>query len=72
MRKFLRNQRGITLISLTIAVIILILITSILIYNARDGIYIKNYSYLQNDIQNLRDKVSSFYNEYGSIPAKSH
>ena len=71
MKKFLKGQKGITLISLSITVIILILITGVLIYNARDSIYIKNYSYLKNDIQNLRDKVSNFYNEYGSIPAKT-
>ena len=71
MKKNLKNQKGITLISLTITVIILILITGIIIYNARDSIYIRNYTYLENDIQNLRDKVSNFYNEYGSIPAKT-
>ncbi len=71
MNKNLKNQKGITLISLTITVIILTLITGIIIYNARDSIYIRNYTYLENDIQNLRDKISNFYNEYGSIPAKT-
>ena len=71
MKKIVKNQKGITLISLVITVIILLLITGMLVYNARDSIYIRNYTYLENDIQNLRDKVSSFYNEYGAIPAKS-
>ena len=65
-----RKQKGITLISLSITVIILLLITGVLIYNAKDSIYIRNYKNLSNDIQNLRDKVSEFYNEYGNIPAK--
>ena len=70
MKKNIKNQKGITLISLVIAVLIIILITGILIYNARDSIYIRNYSNLKNDIQNLRSKVLNYYNEYGSIPAK--
>ena len=71
MKKVVKNQKGITLISLVITVIILILITGILIYNAKDSIYIRNYSNLENDIQNLRARVSNYYNEYGSVPAKT-
>ena len=70
MNKNLKNQKGITLISLTITVIILTLITGIIIYNARDSIYIRNYTYLENDIQNLRDMVSNYYSINGKIPAK--
>ena len=66
-----KKNKGITLISLTITVVILLLITGILVYNAKDSIYIKQYRNLSNDIQNLRDKVSAFYNEYGNIPAKT-
>ena len=63
-------DKGITLISLSITVIILLLITGVLLYNAKDSIEIRNYRNLSNDIQNLRDKVSEFYNEYGNVPAK--
>ena len=70
MKNFFKNQKGITLISLVITVLIIILITGILIYNAKDSIYIRNYSNLKNDIQNLRSKVLNYYNEYGSVPAK--
>lgn len=64
-----KSQKGITLIALTIAVIILVLLTGMLVYNAKDTIYIENYRNLSNDIENLKDKVSEFYSEYGEIPA---
>ena len=67
----LRKERGVTVITVTISVIILLVITGILVYNAKDVIYIRNYNKLRNDIDLLRDKVSEFYNEYGSIPAKT-
>ena len=71
MKVNLRKERGVTMITLTITIIILIVITGILIYNARDIVYIKNYNALKNDIQLLRSKVSEYYNEYGTIPAKA-
>ena len=71
MKLNLRKERGVTMITLTITIIILIVITGILIYNARDIVYIKNYNALKNDIQLLRSKVSEYYNEYGTIPAKA-
>ena len=71
MIKNLRKEKGITMITVTISVIILLIITGILVYNARDAVYIKNYNGLKNDIELLRDKVAEFYNEYGSIPAKT-
>lgn len=64
-----KSQKGITLIALTIAVIILVLLTGMLVYNAKDTIYIENYRNLSNDIENLKDKVSEFYSKYGEIPA---
>ncbi len=70
MIKNIRKEKGVTMITVTIAVIILLIITGILVYNAKDVIYIRNYNALKNDIELLRDKVAEFYNEYGSIPAK--
>ena len=66
----IRNNKGITLTSLVITVIALILITGIIIYNLKDNLKVKNLQRLQNDISNLRDKISSYYMKTGSIPAK--
>ena len=67
----IKKDRGITLISLSIAVIIILTITGMILYSAKDSIYIKNLTNMQNDIANLRDKVSLYYSEYGEIPAKT-
>ena len=69
MRKFLKNKTGITMVSLVVTIIILIILTSVLVFNTQDSIYIKRLNNLYNDIELLREKVSSYYNEYGEIPA---
>ena len=70
MNKFFKQEKGINLISLTITIIIILIITGILIFNARDSIYIKNLQNMYNDISTLREKVSLYYSQYGAIPAK--
>lgn len=67
----IKKDKGITLISLSIAVIIILTITGMILYSAKDSIYIEKLTNMQNDIKNLRDKVSSYYSEYGEIPAKT-
>ena len=69
MKKNLINQKGITMITLTIAIIILVLISNILIYNAKDGVYAKKLENMYNDISSLRDKVVEYYVQYGKLPA---
>ena len=67
----MKKDKGITLISLSIAVIIILTITGMILYSAKDNIYIKNLTNMQNDIANLRDKISLYYSEYGDIPART-
>ena len=67
----IKNNRGITVILLSIAVIIILTITGMLIYSAKDSIYIKNLTNMQNDISNLRDKISLYYSQYGALPART-
>ena len=69
MKKILKNEKGITMIALVITVIILLIVANILIYNAKDTLYIKELTNLYNDIDVLKDKVSDYYDTYGSIPA---
>lgn len=69
--QMIKKHKGITLISLSIAVIIILTITGMLLYSAKDSIYIKNLTRMQNDIANLRDKVSLYYLEYGGIPVQT-
>ena len=66
----LNTQKGVSLISLTITVIVLIIITSMLIYNAKNGVSMRNLNMMENDIELLDDKINSYYVKYGAIPAE--
>lgn len=64
-----KGEKGITLVSLTVVIIILVILTNVILYNSNDSIEIKKIEKLYTDLENLRDKVSDFYNQYGKIPA---
>ena len=64
------NAKGISLISLTVAVCILIVLSSMMIYTTRNGIKIRAYKMLQNDIEILNDKINAYYVKYGALPAE--
>ncbi len=63
-------MRGITLVTLSIAVIIILIITSTIIYNMTSNLGIGRLRDMQNDIKNLRSKVADYYAQYGDIPAR--
>ena len=69
MKKNLKNEKGITLISLAVTVIIITIITNMLLYNLKDNLKVERLKKMQSDISNLRDKVELYYAEYGEIPA---
>lgn len=68
MKNILKKQKGISLVVLVITITVLVIITNVLIYNLRDNLGIENVKAMQNDIANLRDKVASYYNQYGKLP----
>lgn len=70
MKHRIKKENGVTMLALVITVVILVILTNVLIYNAQDNIYIKSLTNLYNDIDMLREKVSAYYNEYGKIPAE--
>ena len=63
-----RNHKGINMITLSVAVVIIILISSALAYNTRDGMKSRNLRNLYNDIELLNNKISNYYLEHGDIP----
>ena len=67
-----RIKSGITIITLTITVIIFVIVSNILIYNAKDSLYVKKLQNMYNDVQNLRDKVIEYSVQYGTIPANKN
>lgn len=70
MKNKLKQNKGITMIALVITIVILLILTNMLIYNAQDSIHIQALNNLYSDIQLLRDKISAYYNQYGEIPAE--
>ena len=70
MMKKLKLQKGITVISLSIAVIVLLIITGTIIYNVTENLGVQKLKAMQTDIANIREKVSTYYAEYGAIPVE--
>ncbi len=69
MKKLLKQERGVSLISLAAAVIVIGIITSMLLYSVKDTNDIDKLTKLYTDIDNLEDKISNYYSVYGKIPA---
>ena len=70
MKNIMDQNKGITMISVTIIVIVILILTGVLIYDARDSLKVTKLQSMQSDIQNLRDKISNYYAQYGQIPAR--
>ena len=64
----IKNKKGVTLLSLTITIVILLIVSNITIYSVANNLEIKNLKDMQNDIENLKDKVSNYYVKYGTLP----
>ena len=67
-RKLTRSQKGISLIALTTTILVLAIVTSIVVYNSKNNIMIKQYKKLENDIDVLNNKVGMYYLKNGELP----
>lgn len=65
---YLRKNKGVTLTALVITVIVMLIITSTMIYNANNHISIDKVNKLYLDIENLNGKIDSYYLKFGDIP----
>lgn len=62
------RQKGITLVTLSIAIIIMMIITSTLIYNITTGSKVKALNNMYYDITKIKDKIDIYYMNYHTIP----
>lgn len=69
MKSKMREAKGISLISLVITIIVLMILSNMIIYHLKDNIKLRELIEMQSDIDNLRDKVSTYYMQNGKIPA---
>ena len=64
----LKNDKGVTLIILTITIIVLLIITGITINNSKSQLIIKKVNNLYSDIDSISTKVSDYYLKNNSLP----
>ena len=62
------NNKGITLISLILTVIIILILTSAMIFNTKNQLQMRAVQNLSIDIEKLNSKVDEYYLKYGELP----
>ena len=63
-----KDQKGITLTTLVIAIVIMMIITSTLIYNISTGSDIRALNNMYSDITKLKDKIDLYYATHHILP----
>jgi type II secretory pathway pseudopilin PulG len=67
----LKSNKGISLTTMVITVLIMIIILSTLTYSAVDSIKIRRLNKLYNDIRQLNDAVAVYYLKHNELPIDS-
>lgn len=67
----IKYKKGITLVSVTISVIILLILSTIVIYSMKLSNNMSPYNNMLADINLLEDKLLIYFNRYGEIPRTS-
>lgn len=70
MKKYIRNNKGITITTLVVTVIILLILTSTVIMKLGDSKDVSKLNNLYADVKILEEKVLNYYNNYGMLPVK--
>ena len=68
----LKNEKGVTLIVLTITIIVLLIITEITINTSKSQLSIKKLNNLYADLDTINTKVSDYYLKNNSLPVFSN
>ncbi len=64
----LKQNKGITLITLILDIIIMLIISSVILYNANTAISTRALNDMYKDITIIKDKVDIYYAQYGTLP----
>ena len=64
----MKKEKGITLVSLIITIILMIIIASTTVHTSMNRFKINNLNKMYNDIELLKDKIDNYYIQYGGIP----
>ncbi len=68
MIKLVKDERGITLITLVIMVLLMAIITGMMGTQSKTSLQLSNLTKLQNDIEALNDRIAVYYVQNGDIP----
>lgn len=63
-----KENKGITLVTLMLAIMMMLIISSTLIYNASTAIRTRDLNNMYSDIKILKDKVDIYYAKFGTLP----
>lgn len=64
----LGQNKGITLVTLVLAIVMMLIISSVILYNANTGINTRALNDMYKDITIIKDKVDIYYAKYGTLP----
>lgn len=62
------DNKGIALITLIVAILMMLIISSIIIYNTSSHLKINNLNNMYNDIRILNEQVFLYYSKYNELP----
>ena len=63
-----KNNRGVTLVSLALTIIILLVLSTIIIRNTYIGQDYKNYKLMCADVELIHNKVLIYYKKFSQLP----
>lgn len=67
----IKSEKGITIVSLIITIVILLILSSVIIVNINSSTNINKVNYMYADLKLLEEKILVYYKQYGDIPKKS-
>ena len=66
----MRGNRGITMISLIITILLLLILAGVIIYDFSTSSSSRDFMRMRSDLDLLRDRVLLHYNNHGSVPTR--
>lgn len=66
--KKIKNEKGITLVTLTITIVVLMILSFSINVSVKSTMEIRNYNYVKEDIINLSEEVKAYYLKNNSLP----
>ena len=66
--KKIKNEKGITLVTLTITIVVLMILSFSINVSVKSTMETRNYNYVKEDIINLAEEVKAYYLKNNSLP----